>query len=192
MSKINKNQFDTVIFVAGITHFRTSSAKWRKVLGSEFPEKELVFIDDSFYIHTQEEMVKSLIQRIHWKLREGSKTLIIAHSFGGILAKAAISKIEPDERQNIIGFMALASPHSMKYGQIKEVKERFDIPECLLNVDTYTFGGLFDPIVPCPFTRVDNSIFHKNINSEHMMFVLSERVINKVLHSVVDFNEGEE
>ncbi|PID83555.1 hypothetical protein CSB11_00615 [Candidatus Campbellbacteria bacterium] len=180
--KIKKDDFEKIIFIAGINHTSKRSAVWKKVLKEKFPNKELVFLDDVFYVYIEKNKIESIIKRALEELKDNKKTIIIAHSYGGILAKKIIQENSKQKRDNVVSLITLVSPHSYDLFGLKQVKKDLGVSKNIKNkkIKIFTFGGYFDMVVPFSKTSLRNSI-HKNLKTYHMAFLLSKKIVNKVL-----------
>lgn len=113
-------------------------------------------------------------------LDDGKKTLVLSHSFGGILGKNIIEK---SKNSNIVAFIAMASPHTMSFFGVGPSRKKLKTPD-VVDIPTFSFGGYFDPIVLFYNSDLKNSIFHKNYWVEHTAFLYKKSIRKKVLEAV--------
>ena len=110
------------------------------------------------------------------------KIVIFAHSFGGILAKTAINRIPEKYQKNII-LVTMASPHTLKYANVDNITKKLKTPENIQNVKIFTFGGIFDVVVPAIYAHIEKTQ-KMDLQSEHLMFLYSKEIMNKVFENV--------
>ncbi len=169
-----------IIFIPGIKTYNFYLNGWRKDLATQFPKAEVIFLNDEFYMWWQMEKLEKIISKALNILKDGTPTIIIAHSFGGILAKTIIGR---SPKANITKLTTMASPHTMSPLGIKKIKHKLNTP-MTVNVPSYTFGGYFDPIVPYRYTMLSNSK-HQNLWCEHLGFLLFPWIRRKVTKEVL-------
>ncbi len=170
-----------IIFVPGIKTWDFYLTGWKRDLPQKFPNAEIVFLDDIFYLHFENEKTEEIIKNGVKILNDGKPTRIIAHSFGGILARGMIDR---SPNANIEKFITMASPHQMKIFGVDSAKKFLQIPNLIPEkINTKTFGGYFDWMVPCVWTRLNN-FDHQNILSEHLGFLLFKKIRAKILEEV--------
>jgi len=160
---------ERIIFVPGIKTWNFYIKGWKKDLKKIFPEQEIIFLNDIFYFHWEKNKTKKIVDKGTKILQTPKKTIILAHSFGGILATKMISNLE--DTSFIEKFITMATPHQMKIFGVKKAKESLKWTENI-NTNLYTFGGYLDPVVPYFWTQSKNSKSHKNLWCEHLGFLL--------------------
>lgn len=156
---------------------------WRKEMPAAFPNAEIIFLNDEVYLHTQKKRCDRIVQKGVEILNDGKPTIVLAHSYGGILSK---TMIERAKSHNVVKLVTMASPHKMKAFGVESTKQFLKTPETV-DIPTYTIGGFVDPIVPYRYTKTANSI-HEDLWCEHMSFLLWPKirryVLNKFLKNV--------
>jgi hypothetical protein len=212
--KIIKENVFKAYFVAGILHRDVNSKKFKESLENElrgYNEREVgVDIFDSiFYVHSDYQRSEEIIADIKSSLdkdykeatKRDKKILIFAHSWGGILAKTAVNEFLIEARgslsneiytklKNSIVLVTMATPHTMTYGSANIAKIHLATPENIKDIKIFTFGGIFDIIVPVKFTHIkDDKGFAKNtfareVRATHMMFLNSPRVHKKIFKGI--------
>ncbi len=170
-----------ILFVPGIKTWQWYLTGWKKDLEEYFPDIEIVFLDKPIYIHTQKKKCDEIVKHGVEILDDGKPTVILAHSFGGILAKTMIKRAK---NHKVIKLITMASPHTMKAFLVESTKKFLQTPESV-EVPTITFGGTLDPIVPYKYTKTKNST-HENFVCEHMAFLLSASIRKKVLKFILN------
>lgn len=177
----NKNETNRIIFVPGIKTWDFYLWGWKRDLPKKFPNAEIIFLDNLFYLHFQHEKIQKIVEQGTQILSDGKPTKIIAHSFGGILSRSMIDK---SSNANITKFISMASPHKMTIFGVGGAKNFLKMPSTFpSNLKLKTFGGYLDPIVPTFWTSVDNEN-HKNIFSEHLGFLLFKKIRAKILEEI--------
>lgn len=213
--KISKEDIFKVYFIAGILH-RDGNSKIikeniKKELNSGGKEDIKVDVfDDVFYMHAEYQKESEIITAIQAKLhedysgaiKEDKKILVFSHSWGGILAKTAIAefltKVKDDlssdeyaKLQGNIVLVTLATPHTLTYGSANLAKVQLEVPANVPGIKIFTFGGIFDVVVPVRFASIkddDNQIaqntFFKEMRATHMMFLNSSRIHHEIFDSI--------
>ncbi len=169
-------EFERILFVPGINTPKFYLSRWKKDLDFNFPDKEIIFLDDYMYIYWQDDKTEEIVERGVAILNDNRPTFVISHSYGGVLAKTMIDRAE---NANIAKFVTMASPHQMDGFGIDESKDFLGTPE-EVDVPTFSFGGYVDTIVFFPFSDVSDSE-HQDLWSGHGGFLFSKDVRKKVL-----------
>ncbi|MEA2112983.1 MAG: hypothetical protein U9P50_03395 [Patescibacteria group bacterium] len=180
-------EFERILFVPGISTPKFYLFRWKKDLDFNFPDKEIVFLDDSMYIYWQDDKTEEIVGKGVIILNDNKPTFVIAHSYGGVLAKTMIDRAE---NANIAKFITMASPHQMNGFGIDESKDFLETPEDV-SVPTFSFGGYIDPIVLFPLSDVGTSS-HQDIWSGHSGFLFNKNVRKQVLEYAFGIKEIEE
>jgi hypothetical protein len=181
--KIEPDETETsrIIFVPGIKTWDFYLKGWKRDLPQKFPNAEIIFLDDIFYLHFQNDKTEKIVQNGVNILNDGKPTKIIAHSFGGILARAMIDR---SENANIQELITMASPHKMEIFGVGSAKKFLLVPPSVSQkIKVKTFGGYFDLMVPAIWTRLNDSE-HRIIFSEHLGFLLFKKIRAEILENV--------
>lgn len=117
-----------------------------------FLKSEYVLLED-FYFHFEKEKTESLQQKGEDILNDGKETIIFAHLFGGILAKAVLANTS----KKMFLFWQTWLRHT---GGIPAAAKHLDA-----SVPFLTFGGYLDGIVPFSDAKIDE-VSHENLWSE--------------------------
>jgi len=165
-----------VIFIVGIKTPQLYLRGWRKDLSRQFPESEVVFIDD-WYMHWQRKRIAGIIKRGATLLADGVPTLIIAHSFGGLLARAMLDR--SNGQHAVQQLVTMASPHTMPF-LFTQARAKLALPLSPQVDCVQTWGGYFDPIVPFGWTSLPLAQ-HRNLPVEHLAWLFSGSVRRRVL-----------
>lgn len=156
------------------------SQKLRKKLENQFSNHEIIFMDKVIYYYWQHETLEELLQKGVEIINDGIPTIIVAHSFGGILAKAMISRAK---NASIVFFLTMSTPHSLNYAKISDAKKYIAAPE-QVPIPAESMGGYFDIIVPFFLSKLKDGKKHTNYFCEHMSFLwfppLRKKVIEKL------------
>lgn len=164
-----------ILFIPGINTPSPKLSGWEKELQTYFPKAEIVFLQ-SWYIHWQHKEIEKLVQKGIRIVEDGEETIILAHSFGGILSKAIINRAK---KANIRGLITMASPHHMHFFGVRNASQIIGAP-ITVSVPSVSFGGYFDPIVPFPRTVLSKK-YHWNFSCEHLAFLFIPSIRKKVL-----------
>lgn len=169
-----------IIFVPGIDMHTFKMRWWKEDLERAFPQCELIMFD-AFYFHTQHERVASFCESLGSILADDVPTVVIAHSFGGMVAKKAIENIT--EKKNITLFVTMATPHTMEKGGVREACNALKIPD-KVSVPTITFGGVYDIIVPEKYTSMEGAREHLILPCVHVSFLYARAIRARVIKKI--------
>ena len=138
--RIAKKDIGSIYFVAGILHPKIYSKIIKSSIKNALIKNRgdrirVTFFDDIFYMQLEYKKEKKIILNITNCLEKdcqravgnNKKIIILAHSWGGILAKKAIAEFlkkvkgnlsieDYSNLQNNIVLVTMATPHSMTYG----------------------------------------------------------------------------
>ena len=165
-----------IIFIPGIKTWQFYLKGWKKDLALNFLQTEILFQDQIFYLHFEHQKLKKIVENTVKIINDQKPTIILAHSFGGILAKTAIDQAK---KNNVKKLITLATPHRMSKLGVGKAKKFLTTP-LNVNTETLTFGGNFDLIVPAKYTFTDNSI-HQNFSCEHLGFMILPKIRKKII-----------
>ena len=145
-------------------------------------------MDNMIYMHVQHQKLERIVEQGVTLLSQPQPTLILAHSFGGILAKTMIQRLRDiglcdPYSGHIYKLVTMASPHTMTLFGVSAAKDALHTPQWIENLPTITLGGYLDPVVFYGYTRMHDSI-HYNLWSEHLSFLLFSRTRNRVLQEL--------
>ena len=143
-----------VLFVPGIVcpAFVQSSLKRDMLKHSSITN---VLVRTDFYLHTQTDRCMAIVRDIKQDIATFKPTVIIAHSFGGMLAKKALSELNT---HSVTVYCSLGSPHTMQFAGVASARRLINIPDELHNVEhVLTYGAEYDPVVPKAYTTLPNS-----------------------------------
>jgi len=180
-------KFERILFVPGISTPKFYLTRWKKDLQVNFPTKEIIFLDDSIYFYWQDNKTEAIVEEGVNLLNDGKATVVIAHSYGGVLAETMIARAENSQ---VVKLITMASPLQMDGFGIGESKDFLDTPE-EVTVPTYSFGGFIDPIVLFPFSDVGDSN-HLDLWSSHSGFLFNKNIRKQVLEYALGIKTLEE
>lgn len=175
--------FERILFIPGINTSAAELVRWKRDLTFNFENKEIIFLDDFTYFYWQDEKTEKIVEKGVEILNDGKSTLVISHSYGGILAKSIINK---SQNAKVVKLITMASPHQMNSFGIDNSKEFLETPE-EVDVPTYSFGGYADPIVLFPKSNVIDSQ-HEDLWSSHNGFLFNKDVRKRVLEFALGLN----
>ena len=175
--------FERILFIPGINTSAGELVRWKRDLTFNFADKEIVFLDDFTYFYWQDEKTEKIVEKGVEILNDAKSTLVISHSYGGILAKSIINK---SKNADVVKLITMASPHQMNSFGIDNSKEFLETPE-EVDVPTYSFGGYADPIVLFPKSNVNDSQ-HEDLWSSHNGFLFNKDIRRKVLEFALGLN----
>lgn len=168
-----------IIYIPGIKSWEFYMKGWRKDLAKNFPEAEIIFLNDEFYMWWEKEKLETLINKGVDLLNDETPTIVLAHSFGGIIGKTMIHRAK---QHQVTKFVTMASPHTAKYFGVGKIKQYLETPMAL-EVPTYTFGSYLDWVVPFHLTRLPDTP-HTNVWCEHLGFLFFPWIRTKVLNKL--------
>jgi len=172
-----------IIFIPGIATTKWMVNTIETEMLKKFPNDK-VYILREFYFYTQKAKLNEIINDVEDIVANGLDTILIGHSFGGIIAISAYFKSLKKGRKNIKKIITIASPHSIEVFQLKEIKEYLEYKNTELNdVEIKTFGGFLDSVVLNKYAKI---MFkdHKTFFCGHNAFLFNKRIIDKILKEV--------
>lgn len=156
---------------------------WIGDLGYRFPEAEITIINGFYYYWPEEaDVMTEIIAEGRTLLADKRPTLIVAFSFGGLLAKAMVDQCDHHDVRVIV---TMATEHRGHLPRIAETRDvRLNIP---LDVDIpiVSFGGWLDMIV-WPWTTFTGRSHHHFLATGHFAFMRSTVIRAKVLAILED------
>lgn len=173
-----------ILFIPGIIHtnpFVPNLDEWKSTLKNSFPDREILFLDQVPYFHlTSQKEIEAIINKGVEIVEDEKETVILAHSFGGLLSKTIISR---SPKYNIKKLITMATPHTADWwGLVGMIRRKLQTPD-IVDTPTYTFGGTKDWTVPYAFTATENSL-HENHPFDHRDF-LEPSVILEIRERII-------
>lgn len=154
-------------------------SEWIADLRERFPEADIAVINGFYYYWPEEtEVMNEIIAEGLALLSDEQPTVIIAFSFGGLLAKAMADQAQ---RQGVRAIVTLATEHQGHLPRIAETRDIHLAVPLDVDVPTYSFGGLFDMIV-WPWTSYSERSKHRFLLTGHFAFMRSRATRQKVLN----------
>lgn len=170
-----------VLFVPGIKTYKWYLNGWENDL-TKHSAIEAHIVRTDFYMFYQLQVCKKIVEAIKQDIITLQPRIVLAHSFGGILAKTTIAQL-PEHSVQL--FCTLSSPHAMDYKLIQPCLEHLQTPLELTNVPLLrSYGGLLDPIVLKTHSVLPNAV-HTNLPVEHMAFLLSATIRAQILEDCI-------
>jgi hypothetical protein len=174
-------EFERILFVPGINTPNFYLNRWRADLKANFPDKEAVILSDNVYVYWQDDKTEAIVEKGVEILNDGRPTIVISHSYGGILAKTMIDRAD---NANVVKLVTMASPNQMNSFGIDNSKSFLGVP-VEVDVPTFSFGGYVDPVVLFPFSDIkDDDPNHLDLWSGHGGFLFSKDIRREVLESI--------
>ena len=151
---------------------------WIADLGERFPEAEIAVVNGFYYYWPEEaEVMQEIIAEGRTLLADGRPTVIVAFSFGGLLAKAMVAEAE---HHDVSAIVTMATEHRGHMPRITETRDvSLGIP-LDVGIPIVSFGGWFDMIV-WPWTTYTDRSQHRFVARGHFAFMRSAAVRAKVL-----------
>lgn len=174
--------FTRIVFVSGINCHAWQLRAWERHVKKAFSDVTFLPVRH-YYLHTDPERTAQMITDTQRALENSTeKTLIIAHSFGGLIAKAAIARMQNPSHIDLL--VTLASPHMMDDFGVRDTCELHDIPDTV-SVPTLTFGGRLDVIVPDIHTHMTGEYSHITLTCTHVAFLWLRRTRKEVIDAIM-------
>lgn len=144
---------------------------------------------EQVYVYTQYEKMRNLRDQVIDLLQDGKPTILVGHSFGGIIATAVTHQAHQMGFRNVIRLVTLATPHTMNLPAAvnklpTKTQEILDLEQARqavgykhepLDIPVYTQGARFDHVVPRQFTHYVGETKHIDVLSTHSGFWLNPR-----------------
>jgi hypothetical protein len=154
---------------------------WIADLGLRHPAAEIAVVNGFYYYWPEEaEVMTRMVAEGRRLLADKRPTVILAFSFGGLLAKAMVA--EGDEH-DVRAIVTMATEHRGHLPRIAETRDvRLGIPRDVL-VPIHSFGGWLDLIV-WPWTSFTDRSHHRFLPRGHFAFMRSAAVRVQVLQVI--------
>jgi len=170
-----------ILLIGGIFEYKFRKHRWNdwvKELSTEFPEAEVVPVFKG-YVYTEHKKTKKLVQDVVTCLENGRPTIVIGHSYGGIIAKAAIAQAQ---HADILLLVTMGTPHTLKLPALTRAREAIQAPTSVA-VPALTYGGYDDIVVLPKYTKMSGAK-HKNITSTHWFFHSRDDIRERILADI--------
>jgi len=151
---------------------------WIADLAKRYPEAEIAVVNGFYYYWPEDAgVMEQIIAEGRTLLADGRATVIVAFSFGGLLAK---SMVDQGDHQDVRLIVTMATEHRGHLPRVAETRDkRLGIP---LDVDVpiCSFGGLWDVVV-WPWTSFTDRSQHRFLPRGHFAFMHSTAVRAEVM-----------
>ena len=172
-----------IIFVCGILSPPRQGWSWRKQLEKHFSGATVV-APHKFYYCTLTPQIRSYINLVRQEIKSTDEdTLILAHSFGGLVAKKALETVK---RKNI-KLVTMATPHGRtwltRWGECEAAKGRLVIPHDCPYLEK-TYAGAYDAVVHLSIAQIDGTQ-NLTLRCLHMSFMLDPNIRKRVIEETL-------
>jgi pimeloyl-ACP methyl ester carboxylesterase len=134
----------------------------------------------NFYLYNQKNRLDEIVERVLKILEKNEDTIIISHSFGGVLAAVSFLKNKKEGRKNIKKIITMGSPHGENFFPVVKIKKYLGYDVENIDPDIFkTFGGFFDMAVPNRYSKIKNSK-HRILVCSHNGFLYNKKIIEEV------------
>lgn len=165
-----------VLVVPGIATWPGRLNGWRRTLATELPGAQVQVLDGAVYWPWSRRTHRSVSAAGARALEQGRPTWILAHSFGGLLARAMLL-YAPGHRVRLL--TTLASPHRLRLPGLGSV-----VPDPARGAPTpvraLSYGGYLDPLVAFMLTPLPGGV-HANLWCDHVGFLYRRSVRERVV-----------
>lgn len=165
-----------VLFVPGIATWPGRLGGWRRTLAEQLPGAQVAMLDEAVYWPWSHDTHRQIIGAGCQWLAQGRPTWLLAHSFGGLLARAMLSAMHEHQVRLMT---TLASPHRLGFRSFGPHVPRpgaaFGVP-----VRALSYGGYLDALVSFPLTPLHGAA-HTNLWCDHVGFLYRRKVRERVL-----------
>ena len=167
-----------IIFVIGILTGSSIESRWKSWLERIFPHDEIIMIG-GYYTYFDFNTMQKKVTEIEKLIESNKETILIGHSFGGIIINSALNK---SKKNNVTRFISIFSPHSYTLFGMNKRKKLLGYSQIEnKNITLKSFGAYFDHLVPFFSSKQKNSI-HKNYFTDHYIRLSrSEKFFKKVI-----------
>ncbi len=172
-----------IILVPGILTKKSIILKWQCWLSELFPEDEIKVIGE-YYTYLEIDKMKKLKEELLNLIDNNKETILIGHSFGGIIINSALNQSKKNKVKKVISIFA---PNQMNLFGMKKRKEFLGYSSKLnSNIKTKSYGAYFDYVVPFFWTKINNET-HENLFTDHyVQLFYSKKFFNKLIKKGVE------
>ena len=163
-----------VIFIPGVFNLRWFQSRWRnecEKLGYDF-----LCFKNPFYSYWNIGRMGELIDEGKKIIEKNSNSIIVCHSFGGILFNCILQKINKIKIKKVI---FIACPFNW-WGVRKALKTLGYDENLKYNFDSISFGSYFDFVVPFIWAKYRDEQ-HYNLFAGHMDVLFAGRIVRKII-----------
>lgn len=166
------DSIERIVFVPGIKTDPIFLSGWKLYLTYHFPNIERVFIEGNYH-YKNIESVTDIQDRLLEVLKEEKRTVVIAHSYGGIQIVAAMQSGEIDTSfvHKIVGLAPALDP---VFKGLSESREVIGFSQDPIDTPMSTFCGIFDTTVPCKSTSFPGAEYVEKTLNSHVTFQLPQ------------------
>lgn len=166
----------TVLLLPGVVTRAARLRGWFHALREDLPGARVWLERQCFYWPWGASGQKRLLAAVEAALREAGPCWLLAHSFGGLLARAALARV-PGHQARLLTTMA--SPHRYPLFGIDGRGRALGVaPDP--GVPALSYGGYFDLTVPYPCTPLAGAR-HRNLPCGHLGFLYTGWVRAQVI-----------
>ena len=175
---------DHILLVPGIFNFRWYWNGWQKDLRAVYPDAEIELLQ-WWYFCVPARRVEHFISRVAHEVdtRDGN-ILLLAHSFGGLVSKAAAEQTSKSPRE--LRIVTMSTPHSRNFRTwlfgAEWTKNRLQIPLKSPFV-VQSIGGTRDIIVSAKIARHEGGGYN-SLPTSHLGIMLSHTMRQKILQKL--------
>lgn len=171
----------TVLLLPGVVTRRARLRGWVDTLSDALPQAHLWVPPRCFYWLWGAGTQRRLLDAVEAELRRAPGPVwVLAHSFGGLIARALIGRCPGAP---VVLLTTMASPHSYPVLGIPRRARALGVPS-RCSVPVHSYGGYRDLTVPYPFTRLPGAT-HRDLRCGHLAFLFDPRVRRAVLRDAL-------
>lgn len=180
-----------ILFVPGNKTSRRSDlirkSGWKEALEVAFLGTQINMLEIGYDMWKRSE-VENLIKFIVEEIKKKEDILLVGYSFGGLAIKMAYARLDEQDKNKIIGFVTLGTPHKFLNAKQSKFVESFGIINKLPK-PVLAIGGYFD-IFAFPFSikpKGESLVCTKNIFTTHRGLFLSQKAQRKIIEEFKKF-----
>lgn len=186
MNRLSPSDHDlTVLLLPGVVTRPARLRGWMRTLREAFPGARVWSPRESFYWPWGPNGQLRVLDAAVRALREAGPAWLLAHSFGGLLARAALARV-PGHQARLLTTMA--SPHRYPLFGIDGRGRALGVVDSP-GVPALSYGGYFDVTVPYPCTPLAGAR-HRNLPCGHLGFLYTDWVRRQVIADARALLEG--
>lgn len=166
---------DRIIFIPGIlTSPELQKFQWGRSAREMFPDREVIVIEKT-YLYNQHHVLESICEEVISILKDGVPTVLVGHSFGGILATAIYWRCHEQSIGDITRLITVVTPHTYNAPGLDDARNVVQYQyKKIADIPVFTFGAKIDHVVPKKYTAYPNST-HLDIRGTHSGMWLNPR-----------------
>lgn len=161
---------------------------WVGKLKESFPGTSAQFVGGEYDMWNREQVERLLQNIVQAIQRSDGNILLMGYSFGGFAIKMAYTRLDETQKEKVIGFVTLGTPHKHLNRKQRKFIESFGITHTFSKPVLY-IAGLFDKCAIPFLTKPEGTslVVTKYLLTTHRGLFLSRKVQQVIINEIENF-----